>query len=205
MSKSTVVRGASLAASILNKIDTAIKEKGGSEDALDILDKKEGATLIDVIADGLVKAELKTRNRFPVEVDYTKSLADMVKAGGYDYVSESITAENFPIEGDGVVESELFMVYDYGWQASRWVIEKMEKMGLVPAKIEHLLALGAKYPDLQREYPIICLGSSWVSSAYNLRFRFCPRLGRWHDQRKLDLHDSPESVPSCCRVAFVRK
>lgn len=202
MSKSAVVRGASKAASIWSKIDAAVKAKGGSEDALDSLDRKEGAPLVDVIADILVKAELKTRTRFTVEVDYTKPIADMVTAGGYNYANPNITAENFPVTGNGTVECEVILVHFDRNIKSEAAITELEQMGLQPAKIEHLLALGAKHPDLQREFPIICLGSSWVDSDGD---RDVPCLDDWGARRSLDLHWFGDVWVGDCRFAAVRK
>lgn len=202
MGKSAIARGASMAADVWGKLDDRVKAKGGTEDAMHILAKDEGAPLLDVIADILVKAELKTRKRFPVEVDYAKSLADMVKAGKYDYASDNIVAKNFPIEGTGVVETELVLVHfdrDIGSDAA---IKELEQMGLVPCKIEHLLALGAKHPDLQREYPIICLGSSWVGSGGD---RDVPYLSDWRAGRRLDLDWFGSRWGRYCRFAAVRK
>jgi len=202
MSKSAVVRGASKAASIWSKIDAAVKAKGGSEDALDILDREEGAPLVDVIAGILVKAELKTRTRFPVTVDYTKPLDAMITAGNYDYRNDNITTENFPVTGNGTVECEVILVHFDRDIKSEAAITELEQMGLQPAKIEHLLALGAKHPDLQREFPIICLGSSWVHSDGD---RVVPYLGHWDAERGLVLRWFVSRWSRFCRFAAVRK
>lgn len=37
----------------------------------------------------------------------------------------------------------------------------MDKAGYRPANIAELLALGAQYPDIQRQFPIVALGSVW--------------------------------------------
>jgi len=40
-------------------------------------------------------------------------------------------------------------------------IAELDKMGLRPAEAGELLAFRAKYPDVQREFPIVALGSVW--------------------------------------------
>lgn len=40
-------------------------------------------------------------------------------------------------------------------------LAELDKMGLRPATLPELLAFGAKYPDKQREFPIVALGSVW--------------------------------------------
>lgn len=201
MSKSAIVRGASKAASIWSKIDAAVKAKGGSKNALDILDREEGAPIVDVIADILVKAELKTRTRFPVTVDYTKSLAHMVAEGKYNRANDNIVANNFPIEGTGIVETEIFLVnFDRDIEFDE-AIKEIKQMGLQPAKIEHLLALGAEHPYLQKEYPIICLGSSWVDPDGDCDV---PCLDSWNDERELNLDWFDNGCRSVCCFAAIR-
>lgn len=39
-------------------------------------------------------------------------------------------------------------------------IAKLDKMGLRPGTVEELLAFGATFPDMQRKFPIVALGSS---------------------------------------------
>jgi hypothetical protein len=201
MSKSAVVRDASKAASIWSKIDAAVKAKGGSEDALDILDREEGTPLVDVIADILVKDELKTRTRFSVTVDFREPLEKVVAVGQYDYRDDNITAENFPVTGNGQVECEVIFVHFDRDIKSEAAITELEQMGLQPAKIEHLLALGAKHPDLQREFPIICLGSSWVDSD---GYRRVPYLALWSAKRNLYLYWFEGGWLRHCRFAAVR-
>ena len=202
MSKSAVVRGASKAASIWSKIDAAVKAKGGSEDALDILDREEGAPLVDVIAGILVKAELKTRTRFPVTVDYTKPLDAMITAGNYDYRNDNITTENFPVTGNGTVECEVILVHFDRSIKSEAAITEMEQLDLRPATLTELLAFGETYPEIQREFPIICLGSSWVDSD---GYRNVPYLDRWRAGGRLDLGWFGGGWRRDCRFAAVRK
>ena len=202
MTKSAVARGASMAASIWGKLDDAVKTKGGTEDALHILAKDDGGPLIDVIADILVKAEFKIRTRFTVRVDYTKSLADMVNAGGYSCVDVGVTPANFPLEGDGVVKTEIVLVHFDRDIEFDDAIKELEQRGLVPCKIEHLLDLGAKYPDLQREYPIVCLGSSWVNSHGG---RLVPSLNSFHGCRRIDLYWFGDGWDDDWRFLAVRK
>ncbi|MEX1997275.1 MAG: hypothetical protein WEA04_01165 [Candidatus Andersenbacteria bacterium] len=202
MGKSAIARGASMAADVWGKLDDRLKAKGGTEDAMHILAKEEGAPLLDVIADILVKAELKTRN-YPVTIDYGQSVEDMVKAGKYDYANEDIVAKNFPVEGNGTVEFELVLVHFDRDITSGAAIKKMEQMGLVPCKIEHLLALGAKHPELQRQqYSIICLGSSWV---YPDGVRHVPCLYGYCGRRDLDLYWLGDNWGDHWRFLAVRK
>lgn len=139
---------------------------------------------------------------FTIKVDYTKLLADMVAAGKYDYANEYIVAKNFPIEGTCSVETELVLVHFDRAIQSDDVVKEMKQMRLRPATLPELLALGAKYPDLQREYPIVALGSSWVGSGGRRRV---PCLDYWSARRYLYLRWFGPGWDRCCRFAAVRK
>ncbi len=107
--------------------------------------------------------ELKTRDHFTITVDYSLSLLEMVAAGKYDYANENIVAKNFPISGTGTVREEVILVHFDRFIESEDAIREMGEIGLEPCPIEDLLAFGAQYPNVQREFPIVCLGSSWVN------------------------------------------
>lgn len=49
--------------------------------------------------DGLLKSANGNQpgNTYPISVNYTRTLADMIKAGKYDWVNNKITEKNFPI------------------------------------------------------------------------------------------------------------
>lgn len=75
----------------------------------------------------------------------------------------------------------------------------MDKIGLRPRGIEHLLAFGEKYPDIQREFPAVALGSRWQSSGGDWRV---PYLDRDGSKRYLYLHwVDYDFRPVCCFLA----
>ena len=47
---------------------------------------------------------------YPVIVDYELSLDDMIKVGRYDVVKDDITAENFPVSGEGQAEKGIVLM-----------------------------------------------------------------------------------------------
>jgi len=106
---------------------------------------------------------------FSLTVDYSKTFDEMVMAGRYDWKDRNVTVENFPISGEGVVEFDAFYfrfrdqfpihLEHCGWCLKRKIRETNESNPWSSAKIEHVLALGAAYPDEQRKHPIIGLGS----------------------------------------------
>jgi hypothetical protein len=99
-----------------------------------------------------------------ITVDYTKSLEEMIAAGRYDWVNRDITPSRFPIVGTGVAEFETKVFHFDRYISSEDAVtaikaDDTQNPWEQPAKIEALLAYGAKNPDEQRQYPIIGLGS----------------------------------------------
>lgn len=126
---------------------------------------------------------------YAITVDYNRSFEEMIADGKYDYVSPNITCQNFPITGTGVVEEEIILVHFDRYIKSDDAVRELNEMGLKPAKLEHACALGAKHPDLQREYAIVFLGSVWT---HHVSSRHVPCLGRWRAGRELRFDRWPE-------------
>lgn len=187
---------------LLAALRTAVLAKGGTEEALKMLGQPEGRVFIDNFADALVKAELKTRTRFSIVVDYGRPFDAMIAACACGYNNSDITAANFPISGTGVVEQEVILVdFDRDMESDD-VVRELAAMGLEPAKLEHALAFGEKYPDVQRDRPVVFLGSVWTTPGGN---RYVPYLDDWDDERELDLDDWRSGWARHCQFAAVRK
>lgn len=103
----------------------------------------------------------KWPSKFMVTIDYGLSLKDMIAAGKYGWVNWNITAENCPFKGTGKVETDIRLIHFNKWMTAQQVLSELEKLGLRSATLVELLALGAKYPELQYEYPIVAFGSVW--------------------------------------------
>jgi hypothetical protein len=136
----------------------AVEMRGGTYAHVHRLSRPDGEELIVKIADLIVGARAEV---FKVVVDYSQTLADMIAAGKYDWVNSDITQEHFPVKGEGKVESELVLVHLNRTASTEEVLKELDNRGLQPATIAELLAFGAKYPDKQKEFPIIALGSVW--------------------------------------------
>jgi hypothetical protein len=98
-----------------------------------------------------------------ITIDYGMSLEDMIAAGKYNWKNIYIKAKKFPVQGEGVVQyqAKLFRFDRYisSEHAVAAIKASHRKTRWEPAKIEHLLAYGAKNPEEQRQYPIVGLGS----------------------------------------------
>ncbi len=98
-----------------------------------------------------------------LEVDYSQDLEAMIAAGNYNYRNPDITAKRFPIFGKGVKKFEAKLVHpnrDISSDAAEGQIMAIDsEKSWHPAKIEHLLSFGKQFPEEQRKYPIVGLGS----------------------------------------------
>ena len=139
---------------------------------------------------------------FKVVVDYRKSLAEMISAGKYDWPDSDITQKHFPVKGRGQQEVEVALFHFKKIMISKEVIAEMAKGDYRPAEIEKLLALGASQPELQKEFPIVGLGSVWQGP---FGFRLVPCLGWRGAGRDLGLRWFEDGWSGRCRFAAVRQ
>lgn len=117
----------------------------------------------------------ETENVFQVMVNYNQTLTEMIEAGHYDSFDPNI--QNFGLTSKGGLFSEWPSGFKYDLRAlskgrktgqvgidlvgfgqritSEEVYRELRGMGLRPANLPELLALGAQYPDIQRKFPIV--------------------------------------------------
>jgi hypothetical protein len=144
----------------------------------------------------------KERGTYPVVIDYGKSVEDMVVYGNYNWSNPNITSKSFPLSGTGNVSVSLELVHLNKSASTQEVLAYLEANGLRAATIEELLAFGLAYPEIQREFPVVALGSSWVDSDGR---RDVPYLGRGGSDRELRLYWSGSDWLGVCRFLAVRK
>ena len=104
------------------------------------------------------------KDTYSVRIDYSQTLDEMVEAGNYDWVSKYIQRGNIPVEGEGVKEAKLVLITSgKPWTSFDEAVEEIKKRNLRPANFPELLAFGAKYPDIQRKYPITAIGTEIIT------------------------------------------
>ena len=97
-------------------------------------------------------------------VDYTRTVAEMVAAGKYDWSNDDITSDRYPIPKDKAGKSEGINTKVFHFNrliSSKDAIKEMEKEGYRPATAHEIMAFGEKNPESQRQFPIVSLGSTW--------------------------------------------
>ncbi len=135
-----------------------------------------------------------------LDVDYSASLQEMIRAGRYDEVHEDITPRNFRLSAHGHDEIEITLVQFQNPVAPLEAVVLMKERGFRPAVIEEILSLGAQHPDLQRSIPIVALGSARVIK----NRRYVPCLGGSQSARQLNLVVIYRRWSIYYRFAFIR-
>lgn len=150
----------------------------------------------------VASATLAPNTTFGVKVNYDLSLREMISAGKYDYTNEDITAQRFPVKGSGQEKVAIELVHFNRDMEAKDVLKEFEKRGLRPATLAELLAFGVAYPEQQRDFPIVELGSVWGGRGGGRSVAYLWRDG---SDRGLGLSwlDFRWSAP--CRFAGVRK
>lgn len=136
----------------------------------------------------ITKVELKPLvKEFDLVVDYSRTVREMVNAGNYDWINSDITEKNFPLptELSGKKISMSSKLFHFNKDiSSEDAIFEIKKAGYYPATLAELLALGENHPELQREFPIVGLGSV----LYNvIDFKPVPVICSNDNERKLSL------------------
>lgn len=149
--------------------------------------KDHNLSITEVI--GRIKGDSNSKaEEITLTVDYSKNLKEMIAAGKYDRTNSDITEKHFPLptELNGKkVESSSKLFHFNRSISSKDAISEMDKVGYRPATLAELLALGESQPDLQRQFPIIALGSVWHHASGR---RVVPGLDVDGIGRKLDLY-----------------
>ncbi|MCC6639241.1 hypothetical protein IT409_01635 [Candidatus Falkowbacteria bacterium] len=134
--------------------------------------KHEGVTLdlVDAVFDklgGIFGAERLLRGELQIvlfkpdilTINYSLTLEEMIALGRYDWCNHEITSKRFPIVGDGIQEINFHLINFGRSITTEEARRELARQDLMPAKIEHLLAFAAKFPDEQKQFPIISLNS----------------------------------------------
>jgi len=150
-----------------------------------------------------IKGNIPDRPCYSVTVNYGLPVEEMVAAGSYDYVNSDITSEHFPAQGQGKQEKEITLFHFNRQISSKQAIKKMDEQGYRPAEPEEILTLGAEHPDIQRQFPIVALGSSWQHPVSGRRCIVC--LWGRAGGRFVRLDFLEGDWDSDCRFAAVRK
>jgi len=118
-------------------------------------------------------------------IDYSKSLAFMIRVCDFDYVNPNITEQNFPKErSDGKANLNFELVPHNRKMSSEEVLADFQTKKLRSATLLEGLYWVKKNPEEQRKGSIVILGSIW---RHWDGLRFVPYLCSVSGGRGLDL------------------
>jgi hypothetical protein len=137
-----------------------------------------------------------------VSVNYDRSVEELLKAGGYDWADENITAKNFPSKRNGMADLEIVVIEFKNGFKSDDVVEWLDKHSFRPAELPELLAFGEEHLDMQCNCSVVALGSWWHDRS---DYRRVPCLDVNSDQRKLGLVWWGHKWESNYRFTAIRK
>ena len=128
---------------------------------------------------------------YVVEIDPKRTLGDLVAAGKYDRINFNAQLPRFAVpdpanRGRTHITEVAFDLVLLGKALNTQQVEhELTSLGRPSATIAEILALGERYPDLQREFRIVALSSSWVWINKGKEYRNVPVLRTDLEERKL--------------------
>jgi len=125
-----------------------------------------------------------TEQPFGLVVDRTRTLEEVVAAGGYAYANPDINSERCPAIRAETAGDATLLHFDEELTTDEY-LAKLDGMGYRAADIFEGAAFGEKYPDEQLKYPILVLGQD-VRGSGGAVCVAC--LGYWRDGRRLLLY-----------------
>lgn len=163
---------------------------------------RNGKALARVLKEVFMSADMPADNTYPLSVDYRKSVEDAVRSGLYDRADSDITTHNFPTKWKGTAKIRVELIQFNWWFSTDRILQELNRMGYRPAELHELLAFAEKYPDIQRAFPIVSLGSIWKDERGNRN----PYLDSCAVGRTLGLHwDNDNWHNEDYRFAAIRK
>lgn len=135
------------------------------------------------------------------DINYDSFVADMIKAGNYDWVRDDVTKINFPSSEIGKKEIYFGLFHFRKEMLSTNIVVEMLMSGYRPATLKELLAFGKMNPAVQRRFSIIALGSTGKIDGDC----FVPELFEDDGDRVLGLRYFDDGWVSCYRFLAVRK
>ncbi len=164
MKKSDMVRGMSFATEFLTELYKEVINLGGTEEVM--FEKMKNGGLAKEFAKLIVTGANNAKNILRILSNL--SFKDRITHGKYDWVNSDITEEHFPtiISADYDAEYKLFH-FNRNISSSDNMIKEMDKDEYRPGTLAELLVLGETQLELQKQFPIIALGSVWQDSAGN--------------------------------------
>lgn len=135
-----------------------------------------------------------------------KTIEEAVKADSGLLPREHVNNNSFKVLDSDFGKRDIYLIhFNYSIEFNE-AIEEMNKIGMRPASIMELLALGAEYPNLQRNFEIVALGSVYDDGGWsNTGTRFVPFLSEDNSKFRVVIVANHEEWHAYYRFAAVYK
>jgi hypothetical protein len=161
------------------------------------------ALISDQIEKKSTTANITSTGGITLTIDYTKTLEQAIADCKFDHISDDVTTENFPFTQEVARVDISARLFDFGRDiSSHDAIKEMDRDGCRPATLMELLALAVANPELQRQHPIVALGSILRGS---LGICQVPYLSAYGSGRGLFLGGFDDGWSARCRFFGIRK
>jgi len=108
------------------------------------------------------KADCKVET-LSITVDYDRNIYSAIGDGNYDLVLYFEDFLAYKPKKSGKANIEVGLICFESDLTTKEILDKIDKMGYQPAELFELLAVGAQYPELQKQFWIVALGTSAYS------------------------------------------
>ncbi len=150
--RSAVVSASGMMAGIWFDLLTAVRAKGGSDEAIYRLNTPEGKPLIERMADLIV---------WPFNyLVWTTVFSWILALCRFTFVNHNITAENFPLQKDDLMVKEVFDIAIPRSMTTKEVLAFLDEQGYRAATFVELLYWWLANPDKQLVCMVVALGYS---------------------------------------------
>lgn len=200
--KSAVVSGMGLGLGMLTNADQIRREMGITDEEFHVLATDMGRKHWRRLFEGMQKESSSRYETYTVTIGGYKSLEEAINAGNYGYYSPDIISEHFSLSEGDEKNVEVALIHRDKLEQSQLLIDEFVTSGEYRnITTEETLALGAQYPELQRKFPIIALGTvAQIDGAWRVLV-----LHECSGERRLILDWSADTWIQDCHFAFVRK
>ena len=135
----------------VGQLNALVKKIGGYEAVMSIL---RGSVEVGTKAGDYISAAFN-KDR----IDYDRSIGDFLRAGRYNWINDSISCSSFKPKESGHGEVE-YVIFHFNQETSSEAnILEINKAGCAPSTVKEFLNFGEKHPEIQRQFPIVALGS----------------------------------------------
>lgn len=181
------------------QLNSLVKKAGGHDQVLRILSGEFKIQFLSTTSEQAIVPPVETDQFLTVEPEL--AFEDRIKRGNYSWRNSNLTQKRFPVTAEQVGDWEWELFHSDRDMSSEKVIRLMKENGYDAGQIGHILTFGEKYPEEQRKYPIIGLGSV-IRVVLNRGFP-----GLWSDrgERKLSLRFLVDDWPRYYRFLGVRR